>query len=262
MSYSSFTKDLNDEIAALNSDISAPVRVDFETVHRRVFDRWLAQGRHEGLVKYLISNLDGAEGGEEWMRLLGDALATKNRPDLIQKLYGPVISLRRNHYFWRRARLKTRWPIPRFLDPVLSRVTRNRRKLAKYKQSVLALMRDQRRVMSSVKEADLSVIDREIAAFARADVPKRKIVPIASQTMNERAFWALIADVRASGAAETEVAPIVEASLGTLQPHEIERFESILRELLDRAYRWDLWAVAYAVAAIAAMTNSTISESG
>ena len=87
----------------LRSGMSAPVAADFERAHRRVFDRWLAAGRHGELIDYLVENHDGREGGEEWLRLLGQKLAEINQPALIHKLYRPMIERRRQLYILDRA---------------------------------------------------------------------------------------------------------------------------------------------------------------
>src|ERR1700730_13771194 len=131
-------------------------------------------GRHEGLVRYLVSNFDGAEGGENWMRRLGQELARKNRHDLIRRLYRPAIIRRQKHYFW----LKPRWPMPDFITSFLNHVRGERIGLAKYKSSVLALMQDYREATAAVKDADLSAIDHEIDAFARGEAPMRQPVAI------------------------------------------------------------------------------------
>jgi hypothetical protein len=85
MSYYAFTKAVADELLALNSQNGAPT--DYEIVNRRVFDRWLAYGRHEALIRYVLENFDGATGGERYIKALGKELARIERPELIRKLY-------------------------------------------------------------------------------------------------------------------------------------------------------------------------------
>src|SRR5215475_1789950 len=94
MSYLAFTTDLSDEIGRMRAQSLAPGVDLFAQAHERVFARWLAAGRHEALVRYVVENFDGAEGGEAWMRLLADDLAANNHPDLLRKLYEPVLRRR------------------------------------------------------------------------------------------------------------------------------------------------------------------------
>src|ERR1700688_1460824 len=105
MSYGAFTKTVSDEIGAVQSQAGArgraPATIDYSTAERRVLDRWLAQGRHEALVRYAVDNYDGSQGGEEFLRLLGENLVRAERPDLVRKLYRPIIDRRRKHYFRR-----------------------------------------------------------------------------------------------------------------------------------------------------------------
>src|SRR5262245_61727713 len=100
--------------------------------------------------------------------------------------------------------------------------------------------------MAMTQGTDLLDIDRQIADLAAGHAPARRPLPVAVRKMNERAFWTLIADARAIRETDAEVVATIEASLATLEPPEIERFQRILYRCLDRSYRWDLWAVAYA----------------
>jgi hypothetical protein len=95
MSYRAFTKDLSDEHSVLRSQTSALSAADFKRAYRRVFDRWLAADRYEELIGYLIENYDGRVGGEQWLRRLGQELGKIDRPELIHKLYRPMIERRR-----------------------------------------------------------------------------------------------------------------------------------------------------------------------
>src|SRR3954467_1899230 len=142
MSYMSFTKALSDELGTLKAERGVLSAADWREAERRVIDRWIAEGKQEALVRYLVENYDGAEGGGEWFRLLGEHLAKTEDVHLIGKLYQPAIDRRRKHYFWRLDQLQPHWPIPNVIDRLLNRLSSRRRKLALYKLSVIAFMQD------------------------------------------------------------------------------------------------------------------------
>src|SRR5262245_56535982 len=95
MSYGAFTRALSDEIRAQRGSLSPD---DFERAHRSLFNRWLEEGRHEALIRYMVENFDGEEGGEDYLNVLGTDLAKIGRPDLIRELYRPIIDRRSNYY--------------------------------------------------------------------------------------------------------------------------------------------------------------------
>ena len=118
--------------------------------------------------------------------------------------------------------------------------------MAQYKLSVLALMQEFRALAATNKGADLSDIDGQITAFASGKVDAQLSVALSGQ-MSEDEFWALVSKADAIGRSSSETVAIIENSLKAIDPPMIERFQEILFELSDRAYRWDLWAAAYAV---------------
>src|SRR5262245_24127032 len=79
--------------------------ISYEEARRSVFDRWLADGRHEELVRYMVEELLDSAGRchEEYLRVLSEDLARIGRPDLIRKLYQPLIDVQRDTHFLYRA---------------------------------------------------------------------------------------------------------------------------------------------------------------
>lgn len=64
--------------------------------------------------------------------------------------------------------------------------------------------------------------------------------------MDTARCWQLIETTTpAAGAGTEEHAEAIGDALGELEPAEIAAFDRFLQTQLDRAYRWDLWAVAY-----------------
>lgn len=245
MSYSAFTKELSDELGVLQSLDPNSVADHVEIAQRRIFDRWILQGRYEGLVRYLVDNYDGMEGGEHWFRLLGEELVKARRPDLIRKLYHPVIRKRRKRYSLERA--SAHWNFPRPVLELLSRVGPRRAKLARYRDLILGLLQDFRSAVAATPGGDPSDIDREIAAFLRDEEPVQQPIVAVGRKMGRAEFWSLIAEARAIAIEPFSITEIVEGSLATLPPYDIRCFEELMSEFLNQSYTWDLWAVAYAV---------------
>lgn len=240
-----FTKALSDEFGKLKSKGAVLSAADYANAERRVFDRWIAEGRQEGLVRYLVESYDGMQGGEDWMRLLARNLVDIKRPELIQKLYKPVIQRRCRYYFQRLALL--RWPVPDFIDRIFAFISPPRRKLAGDKTSIIKLMEDYRATAVKCGSIGLSEIDHQIATLSSDHKTIQPTITLAASQMDEEAFWNLIDRIRARHDTENEIIAVVEASLQAIKPTMIDAFQKILFRLLDQAYRWDLWAVAYAV---------------
>jgi hypothetical protein len=65
--------------------------------------------------------------------------------------------------------------------------------------------------------------------------------------MDTDSFWALIEDCRQASDSCEALATLVVARLSQLPPAEIGGFARMMDELLDQAYRWDLWGAAYII---------------
>ena len=66
--------------------------------------------------------------------------------------------------------------------------------------------------------------------------------------MQEETFWEFIDEAREeSGNDEERFLEALERGLMELPPNAIEGFRERLDDVLARAYRWDLWAVAYII---------------
>ncbi len=61
-------------------------------------------------------------------------------------------------------------------------------------------------------------------------------------TMDEDVFWKLIDDSRRSGGRQGEH---LSTALKALTPEQIRGFKLRFMELMNRAYRWDIWGAAY-----------------
>lgn len=65
--------------------------------------------------------------------------------------------------------------------------------------------------------------------------------------MDADGFWALIDECRGKADECEELADLVVERLSTLPPAGVAGFTRVFDELLDRAYRWDLWGAAYII---------------
>lgn len=113
------------------------------------------------------------------------------------------------------------------------------------KKKLLRIMSDYR---DAVKEAgassqELASIDADIHAIEEEQRPRPKGKPD-PQKMNEDLFWTLI-DEGLPDQPIGERLVMLPDRLAAFKAAEIRGFEVILRELDARAYRWDVWALAY-----------------
>jgi len=66
--------------------------------------------------------------------------------------------------------------------------------------------------------------------------------------MNIEAFWQRVDAARAAAGENTEDRPAeLHAQLSGLSAEELESFQQHYDELLNRSFRWDLWAAAYII---------------
>ena len=107
-------------------------------------------------------------------------------------------------------------------------------------------MHDFRSAIAATKGADPSDIDAAIASFERDERSKRRPLRSAVRKMDEAAFWSLIAQAQAEATSDTQLLDIIEITLATFDSIKIEHFQDIVIRLLNKAYTWELWAVAYA----------------
>lgn len=66
--------------------------------------------------------------------------------------------------------------------------------------------------------------------------------------MQEQQFWDLIEQARQQGGDDFDArAEHLRNALKALPPAEIEVFQHLFDDVVDRAYRWDLWGAAYLI---------------
>jgi Protein of unknown function (DUF4240) len=67
-------------------------------------------------------------------------------------------------------------------------------------------------------------------------------------TMDEPAFWQLMADTRSAAGNDTgRQSELLEERLRQLPPRQIVDFQRTRRRLDEQAYTWDLWGAAYVI---------------
>lgn len=70
---------------------------------------------------------------------------------------------------------------------------------------------------------------------------------IRSEAMDRSTFWTLIEEARNAANDISDVAPALGERLTDLSAEQIVAFKRHQSQLMDEAYRWDLWAVAYII---------------
>ena len=118
-------------------------------------------------------------------------------------------------------------------------------KIPEMKQELLAIMADYRKVAEDcgAGESELARIDADIAAIKAEERPRPQGKPD-PRKMDEDLFWELIEE----GLPDQPIGERVETlpeRLAAFKATAIRDFDKILRNVEARAYRWDVWALAY-----------------
>lgn len=118
-------------------------------------------------------------------------------------------------------------------------------RIPKMKRELLALMDNYRAaaVDAGAGETELARIDADVAAIEAEQKPRPTGKPD-PRKMDEELFWSLIDD----GLGEQPLGERLDTlpeRLAAFKPAAIRDFDKILRSLYARAYRWDVWALAY-----------------
>lgn len=118
-------------------------------------------------------------------------------------------------------------------------------RVPRMKQELLAIMADYRKTAekTGAGEAELTRIDADIAAIVVEVRPRAKGKPD-PRKMDENLFWDLIDEGLTDQPIGERIDTLPER-LAAFKATAIRDFEKIQRSLEARAYRWDVWALAY-----------------
>ncbi|MCB5198512.1 DUF4240 domain-containing protein [Loktanella sp. TSTF-M6] len=118
-------------------------------------------------------------------------------------------------------------------------------RIPKMKQELLAIMADYRKTaeMTGASKTELARIHADIAAIDAEERPRPKGKPD-PRKMDENLFWDLIDEGLTSQPIVERIDTLPER-LAAFKATAIRDFEKIRRSLEARAYRWDVWALAY-----------------
>jgi hypothetical protein len=113
------------------------------------------------------------------------------------------------------------------------------------KKTMLAVMADYRALLvkTGATGAELARVDADIAAIEAEERPKPKGKPD-NRAMTEDVFWELI-DHGLGKQSIGERLDTLPERLALFKPAAIRKFEQILRQMDNSAYRHDIWALAY-----------------
>lgn len=113
------------------------------------------------------------------------------------------------------------------------------------KKTMLAVMADYRALLekTGATESELARVDTDIAAIEAEERPKPKGKKD-NRTMTEDVFWELI-DHGLADQTMGERLDTLPERLALFKPAAIRKFDQILREMDNAAYRTDVWALAY-----------------
>jgi hypothetical protein len=118
-------------------------------------------------------------------------------------------------------------------------------RIPELKKTMLAVMADYRALLvkTGATAAELARADADIAAIAAEERPKPKGKPD-NRAMTEDVFWELI-DHGLRDQAIGERLDTLPERLALFKSAAIRKFDQILRQMDNAAYRHDIWALAY-----------------
>lgn len=118
-------------------------------------------------------------------------------------------------------------------------------RIPELKNTLLAVMADYRALLvkTGATAAELARVDADIAAIDSEERPKPKGKPD-NRAMTEDVFWELI-DHGLGKQSIGERLDTLPERLALFKPAAIRKFEQILRQMDNAAYRHDVWALAY-----------------
>jgi hypothetical protein len=118
-------------------------------------------------------------------------------------------------------------------------------RIPEIKKTMLAVMADYRALLmkTGATAAELARVDADIAAIEAEERPKPKGKPD-NRPMTEDVFWELIDDGLGKQSIGERLDTLPER-LALFKPAAIRKFDQILRQMDNAAYRHDVWALAY-----------------
>jgi hypothetical protein len=205
------------------------------------FDQIEAHYTHTGEVSF------GPIHEEE--RAVLDRLQTMGEGARVRRIWRSHIGLIKGEFWWYIGERNGGFRMAKYYQASEQKQRRDYEKLInripKMKQELLAIMADYRKTaeMTGASETELTRIHADIAAIDAEERPGPKGKPD-PRKMDEDLFWDLIDEGLTDQPIGERIDTLPER-LAAFKATAIRDFEKIQRSLEARAYRWDVWALAY-----------------
>ncbi len=227
---SKFDTVLDKRWAALERTLGrSPSHEESERLYAELYEAWLAERRFDDLVAHLKENYE-LEGGHIDCITLAKALRDAGEVERVHSLFRGLISSR-SRAFWRS------WP------QAEQGQLGHMRDAARYYASCMEVYAEYYHNLWSLQleqaQADLK---QEMLRFQARQRPLAATRKLAG--MDDRKFWALLTQARATAGSAGEFAAELDARFATLVAEDIARFDALLNTKLAALKHWDL--VAYA----------------
>jgi len=178
-----------------------------------------------------------------------DRLHAMSEGARVRRIWRSHMGLIKAEFWWYIAERKSGFRMAKYYQASEQKQRRAYEKLIsripKMKQELLTIMADYREMAekTGAGETELARIDADIAAID-AEIRPRPSGKPDPRKMDEDLFWELIGE----GLTDQTIGERIETlpeRLAAFKATAIRDFEKILRSLEARAYRWDIWALAY-----------------
>lgn len=230
-------RDVNRDIDRFMQKFGQPDNIDgtpvlrgYEEAKRFVVNAYFQKKAWDPLIAYYLGF--NFVGDDSFLLPLSDALRENREHVRLKRLWNGVVTKRKLD-FWHSCKYRNE-------VPSVAKET-----LPKQKNLALVSMRRYHAILLEVGDhesakkmaEDILLLEREQRHKSSAQPDNRR--------MSEAVFWELIAKAGEHAETVAEQIDALAALLEPFKPSEIKRFILLLREKLELAYRWDIWALAY-----------------
>jgi hypothetical protein len=178
-----------------------------------------------------------------------DRLQTMGEGVRVRRIWRSHIGLIKGEFWWYISERNSGFRMAKYYKASEQKQRRDYEKLIsripKMKQELLAILADYHKTAekTGAGETELTRIDADIDAIQAEERPRPKGKPD-PRKMDEVLFWELI-DEGLTDQPISERIDTLPERLAAFKATAIRDFEKIQRSLEARAYRWDVWALAY-----------------
>lgn len=250
MSYSKFNRDIDNYLSQNRQQ-----GVSFDSAMKGVRDKWLAEGRKDEVIAFVLENWDSGNP-DDFIEPIENALISEKDFFRFKKLWRSLIRRRLQNLWryckpisaeklsWRRAALTPTWGF----NPYHARSYENIYRAIAYQRrfTLRGLMRYKTGLVAmgpNFVDPWIESTSESVRTLSRPTLPpardRRKI--------EEPLFWELIQQARTSTAEDTEFIETLRSKLADFSVNQLPAFQGHLERAARALHTWDHWALAYFV---------------